>query len=184
MFYPADQFPFITMLEQNWSAIRDEYNHLAATDFMAWPERHLYNKGWEVFGLYAFGRRIDKNCQLCPETAKVVESIPGMVTAGFSQMAPGTHIAPHVGYTSAVLRCHLGIIVPEGCALRVGPETRTWQEGRCLIFDGTVEHEAWNRSESHRTVLLLDVKRPERDAAIAIPSSVANSVEQLTTPAH
>jgi beta-hydroxylase len=181
MFYSVDQFPFVRMLEVNWSTIRDEYSRLAASDFMEWPERHLYNKGWEVFGLYAFGRKIEQNCKLCPETTRTIESIPGMVTAGFSQMAPGTHIAPHVGYTSAVLRCHLGIIVPEDCALRVGSETRTWQAGKCLIFDDTVEHEAWNRSDKHRTVLLLDIKRPDRESQIAVPTSVAGSVEKLTT---
>jgi len=181
MFYPPDQFPFIAMLEQNWSVIHDEYSRLAATDFMAWPERQLYNKGWEVFGLYAWGRRIDKNCRLCPETARIVESIPGMVTAGFSQLAPEAHIQPHVGYTTAVLRCHLGIEVPEGCSLRVGSETRNWQTGRCFIFDDTIEHEAWNRSEAHRTVLLLDIKRPDSNSPIGVPSAVANQLEAITT---
>ena len=35
-------------------------------------------------------------------------------------------------------------------------ETRQWQEGRCLIFDDTVQHEAWNNSDLPRGVLLLD----------------------------
>ena len=52
----------------------------------------------------------------------------GVTTAGFSRLAPGTHIKPHVGYTSEVLRCHLGLIVPPDCALRVGSETRRWEE--------------------------------------------------------
>jgi beta-hydroxylase len=180
MFYPTDQYSYAAMLEENWGVIRDDYNRLAATDFMAWPERHLYDKGWAVFGLYAFGRAIPQNCKLCPATTRIIESIPGMVTAGFSQMAPGTHIAPHCGYTSAVLRCHLGIIVPEGCALRVGAETRAWEQGKCLIFDDTVEHEAWNRAQTHRTVLLMDIQRSGRNAQIAIPASVAATVAKLT----
>jgi beta-hydroxylase len=82
-------------------------------------------------------------------------------TAGFSSLAPGTHIAPHTGYPDGLLRCHLGLIVPKGCGIRVGTETRYWEEGKCLIFDDTLEHEAWNKGSSTRVVLLVDFKAPE-----------------------
>lgn len=103
--------------------------------------------------------------------------MPGLTTAGFSRLAPGTHIQPHVGYTSAVLRCHLGLVVPdEGCALRVGEDTRTWAEGRCVVFDDTVEHEAWNRSGSDRIVLLVDFLRPGADPdAVKAPEALAGT---------
>ena len=45
--------------------------------------------------------------------------------------------------------------------LRVGSEVRSWTEGRLLLFDDTIEHEAWNESEDLRVVLLFDVWRPE-----------------------
>lgn len=183
MFYPLDQFPFVHALEESWRTIRDEHSRLAASDFMEWPERHLYNQGWAVFGFYAFGKRLSRNCELCPETTKVLETLPGLVTAGFSQLAPGTHIQPHTGYTSAVLRCHLGLIVPEDCALRVGSETRSWREGQCFIFDDTIEHEAWNRASTHRTILLLDIQRPEPGTAIAAPASVAGLLRKWDSPA-
>jgi aspartyl/asparaginyl beta-hydroxylase (cupin superfamily) len=59
------------------------------------------------------------------------------------------------------LICHLPLMVPEACALRVGNETREWKEGELLIFDDTIEHEAWNRSTRPRYVLLFDIWRPE-----------------------
>ena len=31
--------------------------------------------------------------------------------------------------------------VPTGCRLRVGREWRTWQPGKCLVFDDSYEHE-------------------------------------------
>lgn len=83
-----------------------------------------------------------------------------MVTAGFSSLLPGTHIAAHTGYPDGVLRCHLGMIGCDGCSLRVGDETHNWQEGKCLVFDDTTEHEAWNRGTQTRIVLLLDFKYP------------------------
>lgn len=180
MFCRPDQFPFVSVLEANWTTVRTEYEGLAHEDFIAWPEKLLYDKGWDVFGLYAFGKRLEDNCRRCPETTRMVESIPGMTTAGFSLLAPQSHIKPHVGYTAAVLRCHLGVKVPASCSLRVGVETQEWQDGRCLVFDDTVEHEAWNRSDVPRTVLLIDFKRPDSDLGVAIPESVANAVNKLT----
>jgi beta-hydroxylase len=168
MFLDTSRFPFTATLEANWKTVRDELERLSRDKFMAWPDRFLYGQpdqqrygsGWDVFGLYAFGQKIKRNCAFCPETSRLVEEIPGLTTAGFSWLEPGTHIKPHVGYASNVLRCHLGLVVPDECALRVGPETRTWQEGKCMVFDDTTEHEAWNRSDRSRVVLIIDFTRP------------------------
>jgi ornithine lipid ester-linked acyl 2-hydroxylase len=157
-FYEAALFPFATQLEAQWPTILAELNALRGQHFISWSEKHLYNKGWSTFGLYAFGVKIGKNCDLCPHTTALLEQVPNLITAGFSALAPGTHIAPHTGYPDGVLRCHLGLIVPENCAIRVASQTRAWQEGRCLIFDDTAEHEAWNQSDRLRVVLLLDFK--------------------------
>jgi aspartyl/asparaginyl beta-hydroxylase (cupin superfamily) len=86
-------------------------------------------------------------------------------TALFSLLRPGTHIPPHHGFLNTRLICHLPLIVPPGCALRVGNETRPWKEGEVVIFDDSMEHEAWNRSSELRVVLLFDIWRPELTAA-------------------
>jgi aspartyl/asparaginyl beta-hydroxylase (cupin superfamily) len=62
------------------------------------------------------------------------------------------------------LICHLPLIVPDGCGLRVGAEVRHWSEGEALIFDDSIEHEAWNTSDALRVVLLFDIWRPELSA--------------------
>ena len=61
------------------------------------------------------------------------------------------------------LICHLPLLVPNGCGLRVGAETRSWVEGELLIFDDSFEHEAWNRGTSDRTILLFEIWRPDID---------------------
>jgi beta-hydroxylase len=157
---PAD-YPFTAVLKRNWRAIRAEFERIAPANFMAWHERELYGDGWDVFGLWAFGTRLDANCDMCPVTTATVEQVPGLTTAGFSILQPGTHIVPHEGYTSEVLRCHLGLVVPDGCSMRVGTETRTWEEGGCLMFDDTIEHEVWHRGTTPRAVLLLDFRRAQ-----------------------
>jgi len=39
-------------------------------------------------------------------------------------------------------------------------EVHEWREGRAVIFDDTYEHEAWNRSEQTRVVLIFDLWNP------------------------
>jgi len=79
-----------------------------------------------------------------------------------------------------VLRCHLGIYVPEIpegfintapkeletdeenskqnyiCYLQVGKKRQTWYNGKCLVFDDTYIHAAVNDSKEERVILLLD----------------------------
>ena len=45
--------------------------------------------------------------------------------------------------------------------MRVGAEVRTWDEGQCLIFDDTVEHEVWHKGDVPRAILLIDFARPK-----------------------
>ncbi|MEB3360627.1 MAG: aspartyl/asparaginyl beta-hydroxylase domain-containing protein [Synechococcaceae cyanobacterium] len=165
-FYDPRDFPFTQVLQRSWPRILEELQALRSGDFIAWPEKYLYEgKGWDTFGLFALGVPIARNCELCPETAAALRQIPGLVSAGFSSLAPGTHIAPHTGYPDGLLRCHLGLIVPESCGLRVASEVRSWRPGECLVFDDTAEHEAWNRSDRTRVVLLLDFRPQPSDPA-------------------
>ncbi|MBD2078602.1 aspartyl/asparaginyl beta-hydroxylase domain-containing protein [Leptolyngbya sp. FACHB-17] len=181
MFFDPAHFPFTALFEANWLIIRQELEQLQSAQFMPWAERFLYQGAWEVFGFYAFGRRLDENCQRCPQTTAILEQVPNLTTAGFSCLQPGTHILPHTGYTSAVLRCHLGLVVPEGCSMRVGTETRQWQEGKCLVFNDTIEHEVWHRGNTNRIVLLLDFKKPEivQPIDLTVPNSVAQMISSL-----
>jgi ornithine lipid ester-linked acyl 2-hydroxylase len=182
MFQDPAEFPFTSLLEGGWLKVREELENLHKSNFVPWPERFLYGQGWDVFGFYAFGKKLPANCALCPETTRMIEQIPGLTTAGFSSLAPGTHIAPHVGYTTAVFRCHLGLVVPEGCSMRVGSETREWKEGECLIFDDTVEHEVWHRGDRPRVILLLDFLRNSANSAgVSTPAGVSDAVKEIVT---
>jgi aspartyl/asparaginyl beta-hydroxylase (cupin superfamily) len=142
----------------------------------------MYGEGWNVYGLIAFGRRIERALMSCPRTAALLAHVPGLTTAGFSRLAPGTRIKPHVGWVETVYRLHMGLVVPPDCGLRVGAETRRWREGECLIFDDTVEHEAWNRSSETRVVLLLDFLRPGvTDASDDVPPPEVEAAIQRWT---
>jgi hypothetical protein len=180
-FIDPTPFPFVEVLESNWNAIREEYLALRASSFDPWVQGHMHGGGWTVFGLFAIGQRIPAACEQCPRTADALQRVPGLSMAGFSRLDPRTHVKPHVGWAGSVYRLHLALVVPPECRLRVLAETRSWQEGRCLIFDDTVEHEAWNNSDSPRGVLMLDFLRPGAAGKVEhhIPDEVRQYVDQL-----
>ena len=117
--------------------------------------------GWKSYFFFVLGHRIDESYKRCPETGKLLDSIPGLSLAFFSVLA--LHIKAHRGSYKGVLRCHLGLIVPEprtDVRMRVGDKVIYWEEGKCVIFDDTHKHEVWNDTNGMRVVLLLDVWRP------------------------
>ena len=160
MFIDKRTFPFVVTLEDNWQLIREECSRLLEQEYDPWVQGAMYESGWRIYALAALDKRIPGHAEKCPQTTEIISSIAGVTLAGFSRMAPGTIIKPHVGWAKSVYRLHLGLIVPQECALRVGTQTRRWEEGQCLIFDDTVEHEAWNKSNDVRINLLLDFLRP------------------------
>ncbi len=185
MFLDSNDFPIAKLLENNWEVIRDEYLALPTNAFDPWIQRSMHGEGWSVYGLVAAGRLIPGGCGHCPRTAEILSQIDGVGLAGFSRMAPGTHIAPHSGWAENEFRLHLGLVVPDRCRLRVANETRPWQEGKCLIFDDTVEHEAWNDSSSIRGNLMVDFLRPGMtEFSTQVPDDVREYAERLLNQNH
>ena len=169
-FFDTDEFPWIADVEARAGEIREELDRLLARidelpnfqDIQEEQRQLTQDDRWKVFPFYGYGARFDTNCQRCPRTAQIVESIPGMTTAMFSVLLPHKHIPTHTGPWTGVLRYHLALRTPsDECAarIRVGSRTEHWREGRSLVFDDTFEHEAWNESEEIRVVLFVDVIR-------------------------
>merc|ERR1712072_1038740 len=80
----------------------------------------------------------------------------------FSLLAPGCQLRTHCGPTNMRLTCHLALIIPEQCHIRVGDgDACTWQEGQCIVFDDSYEHSAENLSRFKRLVLLVNFWHPD-----------------------
>jgi beta-hydroxylase len=172
-FYDASTFRWVAPIEADWKLVRAELDavlarHADLPNFqdISTDQHHLTDDDrWKTYFLYGYGFRSDANCARCPETTRLVESIPGMTTAMFSILSPGKRIPPHDGPYKGVLRYHLGVLVPEPAervGIRVGGEVAHWREGESLVFDDTYTHEAWNDTDGMRVVLFLDVMRELR----------------------
>ena len=180
-FYDPAAFDWVPELEARTPDIQSELRAVLAEDqasFRPYIERtsghlggqdhHLLdNTDWSAFYLWKDGAKVEANCARCPVTTAALERVPLDFAEGkcpsvlFSVLKPGAHIPPHNGMVNTRLICHLPLIVPGPAWLRVGSETHHWQEGKIVIFDDTIEHEAKNEADQTRIVLLFDIWRPE-----------------------
>jgi aspartyl/asparaginyl beta-hydroxylase (cupin superfamily) len=184
-FYDARQFPWVAQIESQWDVIRDELLALLRehqSDLVAYANHDLATTPtkWKSFLFMYWKLKSHGNCAKCPRTWAILSSIPNITSCGFSLLEPGTTIKPHQGDTNAVLRCHLGLVVPASapeCAFRVGNETRSWREGEMLMFCDAHFHTAWNNTDSLRCILLFDVIKPEyQRRTISISSRVLSKI--------
>lgn len=184
-FFDKAEFPSLEALMGKTDVIRGELLALLQSESDRFRPYVAYKPGepvnqwrelnhsprWSAFHLWRGGSPVQENRERCPETAKLLADA-GMVTidglcpnAMFSALAPHTHIPPHNGETNARLVAHLPLVVPDGCRFRVGFEVRRWKVGEVLVFDDTIEHEAFNDSDELRVVLIFDVWNPLLTAA-------------------
>lgn len=179
-FFPRELFPWLASLEAAAPVITAELEQLIAADqgFEPYIRRSanaptgrdhplLNNSAWSAFFLWKDGAPVPGNAERCPKTlAALAETplcrIPGRTPSIlFSRLAPGAHIPPHTGFLNTRLICHLPLLVPPNCHLRVGNERREWRPAEAWVFDDTIEHEAMNGSDRARVVLIFDIWRPE-----------------------
>lgn len=175
-----EQFDWTTKLENNWKTIRREVDMILQyqdvipnfQDISEDQKALTTDNNWKTFFLFGFGMKMETNCNICPETTKLIEDIPGMTTAFFSILSPGKHIPEHRGLYKGFIRYHLGLKVPEpneNVTIRVHDQYRHWEEGKSLMFDDTYQHEVWNDTDGTRVVLFMDILRP-----LSFPVSTIN----------
>lgn len=166
-FYDPHQLELCRLLSENYEIIRQEYDALVDDMERTGKDRFQsvtsmnYDAGWRTMVLYYNGHLIEKfPYHLCPTTLKILQTVPiaGRI-AGFNRQMPMSGIPLHSDGNNMWLTCQMGIYVPEGekAWIRVGPETKNWKAGECLLYDTTYEHETFNgHSEQERVVLHVD----------------------------
>lgn len=189
-FLPADEFfdrghfPWLDELEAAAPAIKKELEGLLAQGDELLRPYVRFEEGtpasqwsaldgsldWGACFLWEYGKPNQPIIDRCPQTAAVLERLPLQRIPGrapnafFSLLRPGKHIPPHTGVTNTRAIVHLALDIPNDCGFRVGGEIREWVEGKAFAFDDTIDHEAWNRSDRRRAVLILDCWNPHLSA--------------------
>jgi len=182
-YYPRERFPWHAELEKHTDTIREELRGvldqpIGVEPFLGTNDNKLLKaqslldgtRGeaqWNSFFFHRHGEVFRQNAQRCPLTTEILDSLPLVHIRDhapevlFSILTPGSHILKHHGVTNSRLVTHLPLIIPEDCAISVGGVEHAWQEGCCVTFDDTFEHEAWNRSDKVRAVMILDSWHPD-----------------------
>jgi len=180
-FYPNEYLPWMKSLEGATDKIQRELQTLLAQNRARFtPYVHsglgrapsddgelLDSDSWTSAYLWRDGEPDEDIMACCPETVGLMESLPLTKIKGlapsvlFSKLNAGAAIPPHTGMLNVRLICHLPLIVPPECGLRVGQDERQVRLCTGWAFDDSINHEAWNRSNEDRIILLFDVWRPE-----------------------
>ncbi|GIV26506.1 MAG: hypothetical protein KatS3mg027_0320 [Bacteroidia bacterium] len=121
-------------------------------------------KTWKVRSLRVWGVEMYQYQKFFPKTMELLSKIDNIVNIGFNLLEPYAIIKPHQGDTNAIIRCHLGLEVPqnkEHCYLVVNNEKKHWEKGEILAFTDAYTHYAKNETNERRIILLFDILRPE-----------------------
>jgi len=179
-FFERADFPWLDAVEAASEDIRAELMTALVSDreglepYIAYPEGVPLNqwrelnksRRWSAYFLWNQSVPQPAHLARCPHTVEVLKGVPRCdvtaraPTAYFSLLDAHTRIPPHTGVTNTRVIVHLPLIVPPGCGFRVGSETREWIPGKAWVFDDTIEHEAWNESDTPRAILIFDIWNP------------------------
>jgi aspartate beta-hydroxylase len=180
-FFDRSLFPWLAPLEAASPEIRAELMRVLVSDrpglqpYIDFPDglpidqfKDLNrSRKWSAYFLWNQGQANASHIARCPITARTLEEVVPRCrvqgrapTAFFSILDPNTRIPAHTGITNTRCTVHLPLIVPPNCGFRVGSTTREWVQDQAWVFDDTIEHEAWNLSDTPRAVLIFDVWNP------------------------
>lgn len=169
IFAKRDECPWLERAEAAWHVVRDEvesYRRDRGTGVRAsFVPDDVDIRGWDAINFVSYLHWYRRNCRAFPRTLTLLRSIPDLITAYVSILAPGAGLPVHNGDTNTTYRCHLGLVVPPGSVdvlgLEVGGERTGWREGAAFAFNEAPRHFVWNHTEHERVVLVFDVLRPQ-----------------------
>ena len=163
--------PIVESFEAGHAAIKREFRSAWSAERDAFSDYEHYlsvQQDWQALYLYRDAGLVPGAAETAPTAYSVLReqavrtgAICPLLESHFSVLLPGARIKPHCDLWNFSINLHLAIDVPEGCGITVAGETRQWEEGRCLLFDYSFEHEAWNEGAAPRTCLLVDLWHPE-----------------------
>jgi hypothetical protein len=170
--YNGDSPAFFDLSDKKW------FNDLVANlpaiqqavlEFIEHAERkrgEYFNKElvegqtWEGFSFMLWGRKNEDNFKNGEKFLKYFLPIPGLVSFSISMLSPQTHIVEHYGDTDANYRLHVPILIPAmlpECGFRVSGTDVSWD--KIFAFSDAHLHEAWNKTDKLRIILMVDVLR-------------------------
>ncbi|MFJ8104833.1 aspartyl/asparaginyl beta-hydroxylase domain-containing protein [Streptomyces sp. NPDC096132] len=189
----AEIAPVVHALEAGHQAIKKELNAAWEARREAFSDYEHYltrQENWQALYLFRDGGLVEESAATVPTAYRLLkdaavdtEKICPLLECHFSTLLPGAVIDPHCDLWNFSINLHLAVDIPDGCGITVAGQTRSWEEGKCLLFDYSFEHEARNDGTRPRTCLLIDLWHPEttvpeRRALVALITEIRRLMER------
>ena len=146
--------PELEILRQNWTTIRDEALSLSAQGQIKAADGYndlgfnsFFRRGWTRFYLKWYGDALPSALARCPRTVALIDAIPRVKAAMFTNLPPGGRLVLHRDPYAGSLRYHLGLSVPKSggeCHIVIDGEPYAWRDGEDILFDESYLHYAEN----------------------------------------
>jgi len=189
LFYTTASYPQLKILEDNFKTILAEIpsfdpeknypkrntswpTNLSKSDFEAYLKENIRSEwcqGWQGdhvwynFPLIYNDQVIDKSSEICPETIKLLQQIPGKQIVGYSLLLPNGSLSPHrdpTGKRFGSMAGNMLLTENDSANLIVNDQVYKHSQGKMVIFDSTDLHSADNNDQSIRVILYIDFKVP------------------------
>lgn len=165
-FFNVGEIDWYPIIKNSREEILKEFQSVKSDVYSPYFNQSVVNQEniWKTISFKFWTVNYYKNQKLYPVITKTLNQIPGLLTASINKLEAGGLIVPHNGDSNGFYRCHIGLDIPAElpeAGFKVLDESRSWEEGELLVFCDANMHEAWNKSEKDRYILVFDVIRPE-----------------------
>lgn len=78
-----------------------------------------------------------------------------------SVFKPGAELSPHEGVSMGVWRYHYGLDIPDNgdLGMNVHGQYYRWKNRKSILWDDTLSHSSWNKTDNVRLIIFADVYR-------------------------
>lgn len=162
-FYNSTSWKYTDTIIQSYDGLLNDFNQIPQSSWTSsgsgYNNTLIKSNEWYFIPFITKGIRHEYNIDQCPTVKTLLDTVPIYDNCLFSIIDGGGVVPPHRGFSDHHLRVHLGIKTDGMAWIRVGSQTRHWQDRQVLIFHDWDEHEVQNLSINSRVVFLFDIEK-------------------------
>lgn len=171
VFFNKEIYPSLDILTDRMQLqlIRDDLARVSDDQFLDYPDPDMWKRTstYQAFPFYMFGAFAKANIELCPDTFRIAQNIPGVRTMAFIKLGPKSVLKVHQSWhelSNDTFRCVLGLDIPandiNACGIWVNGNVKKIEDDKWVIFDASKRHSMFNRQDNPCYLLMFDLQRP------------------------
>lgn len=146
-------------MRAEWDGFTDRGGQIPLIEDLLGSWQGNVGSWWRAGALITRRRPRAPLADVFPGTVQALLGLPGLLSAMWSVLGPGGELPPHVGDNAGALNFLIGVDCPPESGLEVEGRPVPLGDGDVVVFDDTLTHATWNRSDRPRVLLLGDLDR-------------------------